>query len=135
MTKREQIIEAISVKLKTMTSILSTKVYRSRQNPYSGSKFPYITIEPVVDIIDQNNFAYSDFDLEVNVSLFQSGPEPDKAADHIIEEIWQKIMSDLTLSGLAQDVRIKSLNYEFEDGEKNFVRATYAVQIKYRVMN
>lgn len=133
MTKREQIISAIETKLKTLSTVPDSKVYRSRQDPYAAKFFPYITIEPDLDSFDQTVSSFTDSELDLKISIFQSGQVPDKAADPILEEVWNKMLSDLSLGGLAQDLRFRNLQFELGQGEKPFVNATYGLVVKFRI--
>lgn len=132
MTKREEIIQSLLVKLKTMTALPSAKIVRSRIVPNHASKLPFLSISPVSDDVLSISLPFEDRSLKVAVSIWQRGAAPDQAADPIVQEMVEKIKSDLTLGGLAMDIEEISTSFEFEDGDDPLVAVMTQFEIKYR---
>jgi hypothetical protein len=132
MTKREEILAAITTLLKTMSSVSASKVVRSRVDPFNSANLPCMTIEPLSDLADSNNLAFIDWLLSVRMTVYTKGDIPDQVADPIIDEIHSKLMGDETLGGLLMGMAPKSVTYEFLEAADSLVAVSYDFDFKYR---
>lgn len=132
MTKREQILAAVKTKLQTMSSISSSKVFRSRVDPFLAENLPGVTIEPAGDVVISATIAYIDWKLNVRIITFTQGETPDQVADPIIAEIHSKMMSDETLGGLLMGMAPIGLHFEFLESGTPKVAITYDFELTYR---
>lgn len=114
-TKRELIIVALKT---VVESISGLPCYRSRVEPFSRGKVPAAIIEPLQDKPESNVIGFLDWTLTVQVTLLVRGDEPDKIADPYIQQVHEKIMADLGLGGLSQDIQPVSVEYDLIEGDK-----------------
>lgn len=128
-TKREQILSAIKDKL---DNIAGVNCYRSRTIPFKANKFPAIVVEPLQDVPDNAVIPMLDWSLIVQVKVFTKGENPDQAADTYIQQIHELLMSDLSLSGLSQDIQPIVVDYEFMDAEYSTLETSMKFKINYR---
>jgi hypothetical protein len=117
-TKRETILAAVRTAL-TDTTGVGTRIYRSRVEPMARQESPAIVVEPVNDTAEQNtSLPTLDWSLTVRVAVIVRGNIPDQLADPIVESLHSKIMADLTLGGVAMDVRPVAVNFEMVDADQ-----------------
>ncbi|MGZ3743857.1 MAG: hypothetical protein ACXVB1_00265 [Pseudobdellovibrionaceae bacterium] len=118
-----------------MTTISSSKVFRSRVDPFNSDALPCVSIEPVSDQADSTNLAYIDWKLLVRITTYAKGDIPDQVADPIIADIHSKMMSDETLGGLLMGMRPDGVNYEFLEAGTPLVSISYDFELSYRTSN
>lgn len=117
-TKREQILTAIRTAL-TGTTGVGARIYRSRVEPLSRGESPAIVIEPITDTAQQNtSLPTLDWSLTVRVAVIARANVPDQAADPIVDDMHSRIMSDLTLGGVAIDVQPLSVSFELMEADQ-----------------
>ncbi len=118
-TKREQILAAIATSLATITSptALSGKVERSLRVALTREEVPRVTVEPINDTPSNDTIYRLDWRLLVRISVIVRGNPPDQTADGIISSIHEKIMSDITLGGLCQNILPGQVNFELVDSD------------------
>jgi hypothetical protein len=134
-TKRETILAAIRTAL-TGTTGVSTRIYRSRVEPMARAESPAIVVEPVNDTAEQNtSLPTLDWSLTVRVAVIVRGNIPDQLADPIVEDLHSKIMADLTLGGVAMDVRPVAVNFEMVDADQPAGVISCDYLVRYRTAN
>ena len=134
-TKRETILTAIRTAL-TGTTGVSTRIYRSRVEPMARAESPAIVVEPVNDTAEQNtSLPTLDWSLTVRVAVIVRGNIPDQLADPIVEDLHSKIMADLTLGGVAMDVRPVAVNFEMVDADQPAGVISCDYLVRYRTAN
>lgn len=134
-TKRETILAAIRTAL-TGTTGVSTRIYRSRVEPLARGESPAIVVEPVSDTAEQNtSLPTLDWSLTVRVAVIVRGDIPDQLADPIVESLHSKIMADLTLGGVAMDIRPVSVNFELVEADQPAGVISCDYLIRYRTAN
>jgi hypothetical protein len=74
----------------------------------------------------------TDWLLGLRIAVHVAGDVPDQVADPIIEAVHEKIMEDVTFSGLAMDTKPEQVGYDFSDGEKSFCIVSMNYSIQYR---
>jgi hypothetical protein len=134
-TRRETILAAIRTAL-TDTTGVSTRIYRSRVEPMARAESPAIVVEPVSDTAEQNtSLPTLDWSLTVRVAVIVRGNIPDQLADPIVESLHSKIMADLTLGGVAMDVRPVAVNFEMVDADQPAGVISCDYLVRYRTAN
>ena len=134
-TKRETILAAVRTAL-TDTTGVSTRIYRSRVEPLARGESPAIVVEPVSDTAEQNtSLPTLDWSLTVRVAVIVRGDVPDQVADPIVESLHSKIMADLTLGGVAMDIRPVSVNFDLIEADQPAGVISCDYLIRYRTAN
>jgi hypothetical protein len=134
-TKRETILAAVRTAL-TETTGVGTRIYRSRVEPMARQESPAIVVEPVNDTAEQNtSLPTLDWSLTVRVAVIVRGNIPDQLADPIVESLHSKIMADLTLGGVAMDVRPVAVNFEMVDADQPAGVISCDYLVRYRTAN
>ncbi len=134
-TKREQILEAVLAVVKAAGVVPSTKVFRSRVNPFSADKMlPCITLEPTSDKPNANNLARIDWNLSIRITIWVQGDVPDQVADPIIHSVHTAMMADETLGGLLVAMNPTNLTFEFADGNHPQLAAHYEFDLNYHTL-
>jgi hypothetical protein len=134
-TRRETILAAVRTAL-TNTTGVSTRIYRSRVEPMARAESPAIVIEPVNDTAEQNtSLPTLDWSLTVRISVIVRGAIPDQLADPIVENMHAKLMADLTLGGVAMDIRPQSVNFELVEADQPAGVISCDYLIRYRTAN
>jgi hypothetical protein len=97
---------------------------------------PAIVVEPVSDTAEQNtSLPTLDWSLTVRVAVIVRGNIPDQLADPIVESLHSKIMADLTLGGVAMDVRPVAVNFEMVDADQPAGVISCDYLVRYRTAN
>lgn len=130
-TRREQILGRI-VTVLAGTSGVSTRIYRSRNEPFARSEFPALVVEPMQDSAEQTTIATLDWQLGVRVSIFVRGAIPDSVADPIIADVHSKIMSDTTLNGYAIDILPTAVQFDLIEGDQPIGVISCDFVVRYR---
>lgn len=131
-SKREAILTAVRTAL-TNTSGVGTRIYRSRVEPMARAESPAIVIEPVNDTAEQNtSLPTLDWSLTVRISVIVRGLIPDQQADPIVADLHSKLMADLTLGGVAMDIRPQSVNFELVEADQPVGIISCDYLIRYR---
>jgi len=134
-TRRETILAAVRTAL-TNTTGVSTRIYRSRVEPMARAESPAIVIEPVNDTAEQNtSLPTLDWSLTVRISVIVRGAIPDQLADSTVESLHSKLMADLTLGGVAMDIRPQSVNFELVEADQPAGVISCDYLIRYRTDN
>lgn len=129
-TKREQILAQIKT---TLDSVTGATVYRSRVEPLSRGEAPAIVVEPVSDAAEQNtSLPTLDWSLTVRIAVIVRGAIPDQIADAIIEELHGLLMADLTVGGLAIDVRPGDVDFDLLEADQPAGVMTCNYVVRYR---
>jgi len=134
-TKRENILARIVTQLANTTGV-GTRIYRSRVVPLTRGETPALVVEFQADSVEQNTALPTlDHSLTVRVSVIVRGDIPDQVADPTIESMHAKIMSDLTLNGLAIDVQPSDTSIELIDADQpgGVISADYIVRYRTEV--
>lgn len=117
-TKRETILAAIKTAL-TGTTGVGTRIYRSRVEPMARAESPAIVVEPITDNPVQNtSLPTLDWTLRVRINVIVRATVADEAADPVIESMHSRLMSDLTLGGLAIDIQPAQTTFNFFEADQ-----------------
>lgn len=134
-TRRETILAAVRSAL-TNTAGVGTRIYRSRVEPMARNESPAIVVEPINDQAEQNtSLPTLDWSLTVRVAVIVRGSIPDQQADPIVEDMHSKIMADLTLGGVAMDIRPVGVNFELVEADQPAGVISCDYLIRYRTAN
>jgi hypothetical protein len=134
-TRRENILAAIASSLAGTTGV-SSRIYRSRVEPITRGESPAIVIEPVNDTAEQGtSLPMLDWSLTVRISVIVRGAIPDQLADPTVESLHSKLMADLTLGGVAMDIRPQSVNFELVEADQPAGVISCDYLIRYRTAN
>mgnify|MGYP001808117184 FL=1 len=133
--KVEHILSRIITNL-AGTAGVSTRIYRSRLVPLSRNEFPAIVCEPISSSVTQStSLPTLDWELQVRVVILVKGTtttSPDQAADSILESMWPKMTTDLTLNGNAIDVQPTGTEFLMSDADQPTGAITTNWTIRYR---
>jgi hypothetical protein len=117
-TKRETILAAIKTAL-TGTAGVGTRIYRSRVEPMARAESPAIVVEPITDNPVQNtSLPTLDWTLRVRINVIVRATVADQTADPVIESMHSRLMSDLTLGGLAIDIQPAQTTFNFFEADQ-----------------
>jgi len=131
-TKREQILAQIATTLASTTGVTG-RVYRSRVTALARAESPSLIIEPVSDTCQQvTSLPKLDWTLRVRVTVVIRSQNTYTDADSTIESMHSKIMSDLTLGGLAIDVQPNITNFDFFDADQPAGVFQSEYEVRYR---
>lgn len=134
-TKREQVLTAIRTAL-TGTVGVGTRIYRSRVEPLARQESPAIVIEPITDQAQQNTALPTlDWSLTVRIAVIVRGNIPDQLADATVSSMHTKLMTDLTLGGVAYDVQPSLVNFELVEADQpaGVISCDYVVRYRTQV--
>lgn len=130
-TRREQILGRIVTAL-AGTTLVGSRIYRSRNEPFARAEFPAIVVEPTQDTPEQTTIATLDWQLGVRVTVFVRGAVPDSAADPIVADVHSKIMSDTTLNGYAIDILPSAVGFDLVEGDQPIGVISCDFVVRYR---
>lgn len=130
-TRREQILGRIVTTL-AGTTLVGSRIYRSRNEPFAREEFPAIVVEPTNDAAEQTTIATLDWQLGVRISVFVRGAVPDTVADPIVSDVHSKIMSDTTLNGYAIDILPTTVGFDLLEGDQPIGVISCDFVIRYR---
>jgi len=134
-TKREQVLTAIRTVLNG-TAGVGTRIYRSRVEPLARQESPAIVIEPITDQAQQNtSLPKLDWSLTVRIAVIVRGNIPDQLADATVSSMHTKLMTDLTLGGIAYDVQPSLVNFELVEADQpaGVISCDYVVRYRTQV--
>jgi len=134
-TKREQVLTAIRTVLNG-TAGVGTRIYRSRVEPLARQESPAIVIEPITDQAQQNtSLPKLDWSLTVRIAVIVRGNIPDQLADATVSSMHTKLMTDLTLGGIAYDVQPSLVNFELVEADQpaGVISCDYIVRYRTQV--
>lgn len=132
-SRREQIFEAIRVKLATIVGITT---YRSRQTALSRAEGAAIVVRPAFppageDVVNRNN-DLSERELTVLVEVIVRGEGADSAADPYCVSAQAKVMEDQTLGGLCLRMREGRTLWHMDDADLDACIVSTPYEIDYR---
>jgi hypothetical protein len=130
-TVRENILAAIATKLASAPSI-GAPVYRSRVAPLARGECPAVIVEPVTDQADQFVVPKLDWKLTVRVSIMVRSETPDQSADTLVQNVHNKVMSDLTLGGYSYDIQPVSTSWDLLETDVPTGLISYDFLVLYR---
>lgn len=116
MTKRETILEDIMSAL-AGTSLVGTRIYRSRKKGLQKSEHPAIVVEPVRDSAAKETLGRLTWEMIFAVTILNRGDDV-STADPIINDVHNKIMGSSTLNGLAVEVIPISTDFQFIEADE-----------------
>lgn len=130
-TRREQILGRIVTAL-AGTTLVGSRIYRSRNEPFARAEFPAIVVEPTADAAEQTTVATLDWQLGVRIMIFVRGAVPDSVADPIVADVHSKIMSDTTLNGYAIDILPTAVGFDLVEGDQPIGVISCDFAVRYR---
>ena len=133
-TRREHILDAVVAALAGTTNV-GTKIYRSKVTALTRSTLPALLITWDTDTPTFNNISFTDWTLNIGVSVVVVGDIPDETADPIVESVFSKMFTDRTLGGYAIDIKASNHTNENVDSDKPTAIITLNFEILYRTSN
>lgn len=132
-SKRETILARVVTTL-AGTTLVGSRIYRSRVEPLARNEMPAIVVEPSGEQAEQDTIGTLLWTLTIRVAVIVRGVVPDQLADPILLDAHAKLMADTTLNGLVVDILPASVSFEMIEADQpsGVVSADY--QIKYRTM-
>lgn len=131
MSRREQILGRI-VTVLAGTTLVGSRIYRSRNEPFARAEFPALVVEPTADTAEQTTLATLDWQLGVRISVFVRGAVPDSVADPIVSDVHSKLMSDTTLNGYAIDILPTAVGFDLLEGDQPIGVISCDFVVRYR---
>lgn len=129
---REQIIASRKVLLAGVPGI-GGRCYRSRTDKISTSQMPCIGVSPDIAPASDSTTGGVDEALELLVSVYVAGDEPDALADPIVCAAYAAMMGDPECGGLAIDTAPASTSWVLsEDTAEPQVRVEMRFTITHR---
>lgn len=134
-SRREQIIEAIRVKLATIVGITT---YRSRLTAINRAEGAAIVVRPAVpplgeEVVKHNN-DLSERELTVLVEVVARGAVADQVADPYCVSAHAKVMEDPTLGGLCLLLREAGTQWLLDEADVDAVVVSMRYLISYRTV-
>ena len=132
-SKRNQIVDALAAQLQNVPEV-SGRVYRSRMEAFQRSEAPAIIIEPGPDNANTEpvSTCHVDWSLTVFVMVIARGAIPDEAADPIVSKVYELIMADRTVGGLAMDCYPAAIEPTFESADRPASLTLMSFDVRYR---
>lgn len=132
-TKRESILAAIAAALAGTTGV-STRIYRSRVEAIPRDESPAILIEPLQDVPSDLSMSGTPLQwiLTIRITVVARGDIPDQAADPTVLSLHSKMMADVTLGGLAQDIQPGNVLFSLEGADSAAGTTACEYNIAYR---
>ncbi len=131
MSKREDILSSILLKLKTIPGVSPSNCVRSRVHPADEKLLPAISLKPISDQENEVAFGFFRNSLIVEVNISAAGVVSDSVADTFISQVRNKLMEDRTLGGLVQDIVPQQVKFEFFPANRPICEAYYTFFITY----
>ena len=132
-SKREQILAELKTKL-TGTTGVAKRIYRSRPEAFAKAETPAIVLEPISDTALDTNSIHQKitWEFRVRVSVIVRGTIPDKVADPTNVSLYNKLMTDPTIGGLAIDIKPSTVNFEIIEADQPAGIISNEFDIEYR---
>ena len=132
-SKREQILAALKTKL-TGTTGVAKRIYRSRPEAFSRAETPAIILEPISDTpLDTSSIHQKiTWEFRVRVTVIVRGTIPDKVADPTNVSLYNKLMTDPTIGGLAIDIKPSQTSFEIVESDQPTGIISNEFDIEYR---
>ena len=132
-SKREQILAALKTKLIGTTGV-AKRIYRSRPEAFSRAETPAIILEPISDTALDTNSIYEKitWEFRVRVTVIVRGTIPDKVADPTNVSLYNKLMTDPTIGGLAIDIKPSQTSFEIVESDQPTGIISNEFDIEYR---
>lgn len=130
-SRREQILEHVANVL-AGTTLVGSRIYRSRVEAFSREEAPAIVVEPAQDRGQAFSTCKIDWTLDLIVAVYTRGQIPDQLADPIVVDVHSRLMADRTLNGLAID--IMPVQHDPQRDKADFTSLWYVLtyQVRYR---
>jgi hypothetical protein len=130
-TLREGIMSAVLNKLVTMSSLASTKVFRSRETAITRAESPCIVLRKVSEA-DPETFNVSQRELVFAVDIFSRGENAEVDTDAIENEVHSKLMAERTLGGKCTLLKALDTEWASDDADQDAHKATMKFSALYR---
>lgn len=136
-SRREQILQAIVTTL-AGTTLVGSRIWRSRVEALSRDEAPAIVVAPGIDkSVDPENgggssFGVLDQELMVAIAVYVRGIAPDSLADPIEVDVHSKLMADRTIGGLAFDIYPIKRTPQIEEGDQAAGWMVTEFKVRYR---
>ena len=136
-TIRESIIANVRTAL-TGTTGVSTRIYRSRVEPFARGESPAIVVEPVSDQASTDvSFCRTDWSLTVRIAVIVRGAIPDQQADSIVQDLHAKVMADQTIGGYAMSIEPRGVQFDMVEADQpaGVIACDYLIRYRTAVAN
>ena len=136
-SRREQILQAVVTTL-AGTTLVGSRIWRSRVEALSRDEAPAIVVAPGIDkSIDQDrgggsSFGKLDQELMIAIAVYVRGAPPDSIADPIEVDVHSKLMADRTIGGLAFDIYPVKRTPQIEEGDQIAGWLVTEYKVRYR---
>ena len=136
-TIRESIIANIRTALTGATGV-STRIYRSRVEPFARGESPAIVVEPVSDQASTDvSFCKTDWSLTVRIAVIVRGAIPDQQADSIVQDLHAKVMADQTIGGYAMSIQPRGVQFDMIEADQpaGVIACDYLIRYRTAIAN
>jgi hypothetical protein len=132
MSIRESILLRIMTNL-TNTTGVGTRIYRSRVEALARSETPAIVVEWTRDECDMTgSLPYLNWSLVVRIAVVTRGAVPDQIASPTVTNLHLRLLSDITLNGLAYDIIPMVTEFETVDTDQPTGITLCFYRVRYR---
>ena len=130
-SRREQILSYAANAL-AGTTLVGSRIYRSRVDAFSREEAPAIVVEPGIDRAVEFSSCKLDWTLELIIAVYTRGQVPDQLADPIIVDVNSRLMADRSMGGLAIDILPAMVDPQRDKADLTSLWTVLTYKVRYR---
>lgn len=130
-SRREQILSYAAAAL-AGTTLVGSRIYRSRVDAFSREEAPAIVVEPGIDRAVEFSSCKLDWTLELIIAVYTRGQVPDQLADPIIVDVNSRLMADRSMGGLAIDILPAMVDPQRDKADLTSLWTVLTYKVRYR---
>lgn len=132
MTSRREQILAYAATALAGTTMVGSRIYRSRVDAFSREEAPAIVVEPGMDRAVEFSSCKLDWTLELIIAVYTRGQIPDQLADPIIVDVNSRLMADRSMGGLAIDILPAMVDPQRDKADLTSLWTVLTYKVRYR---
>lgn len=132
-TLREGVMAAVLSRLVTMSSLASSKIFRSRETAITRAESPCIVLRKQSEDSPEN-FNVAQRELVFAVDIYSRGENAEVDTDGIENEVHSKLFADRTLGGACTILHALQTEWVGEDADQTAHRSTMTYKAVYRCL-
>lgn len=130
-SRREQILSYAATAL-AGTTMVGSRIYRSRVDAFTREEAPAIVIEPGIDRAVEFSSCKLDWTLELIIGVYTRGQIPDQLADPIVVDVNTRLMTDRSMGGLAIDILPAMVDPQRDKADLTSLWTVLTYRVRYR---
>lgn len=130
-SRREQILSYAATAL-AGTTMVGSRIYRSRVDAFSREEAPAIVVEPGMDRAVEFSSCKLDWTLELIIAIYTRGQVPDQLADPIVVDVNTRLMADRSMGGLAIDILPAMVDPQRDKADLTSLWTVLTYKVRYR---